>query len=64
MIIIPWPLRSDIPDEDICNWLEDLINVNLGESIFEFSSGTGYGPDELRFHREEDALAFKLRFGL
>jgi hypothetical protein len=59
MIKVEWPMASLIDDSGVCDWLEDLVGKCPGEIIFELHNGT-----EILFTREEDAIAFKLRFGL
>jgi len=59
MIKVIWPKASILNDIEVCDWLEKLVDECPGELIFEFRD-----PDELHFSKEEDAIAFKLRFGL
>lgn len=61
MIKVTWPLTpSPSDDDEINDWLEDLVKCQPGESIFELNASR----TELHFYREEDAIAFKLKFGL
>jgi hypothetical protein len=59
MIKVHWPKATINNDIEVCDWLGDLVADQPGEIIFEFRD-----PDELYFTREDDAIAFKLKFGL
>ena len=52
---------ADESDSEVVDWLDNLIKSNASDKaiIFEFKH-----PDMLYFTREEDAIAFKLKFGL
>lgn len=60
MIKVNWPLNGTgfIGDLIICDWLENLVETSKGEMVFELKDRT-----EIYFYNEEDAMAFKLRFG-
>lgn len=60
MIKIYWPEDSNISDADVCDWLADLVSMYPKEMVFEFERKFNY----IHFFREEDAMAFRLRFGL
>ena len=55
MIIVDWPLDLEVSDETIMTWLEE--NVDIPDYRLTESS---YG---IIFDRDEDYVAFKLRFG-
>ena len=58
MIKVVWPLDWPQDDVEVCDWLNELVEQSPGELTFEFKSPC------LFFKREEDAIAFKLKFGL
>ena len=61
MTEVYWPMRAwPLNNIEICDWLEDLTKLDPKAKIFELSKS----KDRIFFEREEDALAFKLRFGL
>lgn len=61
MIKIQWPLTPSMSDDDpMCDWLEDLVKRSPKESIFELNASR----TEIHFFKEEDAIAFRLKFGL
>jgi hypothetical protein len=57
MIKVLWPLASMDQDNEVCDWLEELVEQSPGEIVFEFRDST-----VLFFKKDEDAVAFKLRF--
>lgn len=59
MIKVYWPMDDKIPDSIICEWLDDLIKQSPDKVTFEL-----HGDQTLYFVREDDAIAFKLKFGL
>lgn len=52
-------MDDKIPDSIICDWLDDLIKQSPDKVTFEL-----HGDQTLYFVREDDAIAFKLKFGL
>lgn len=58
MIEVKWPLDWPQGDAEVCDWLEDLVKQSPKEMVFVYSNSS------ISFMREEDAIAFKLRFGL
>lgn len=65
MIEVKWPLDLPQGDNEICDWLGDLVKQYPGECVFEYKSGLGSVDQcKLCFTREEDAIAFKLKFGI
>ena len=59
MIKVDWPMGALVDDMVVCNWLDDLVADDPRQLVFEFRH-----PDEIYFAREDDAVAFRLRFGL
>ena len=59
MIKVSWPMASMLDDNEVCHWLGELVANDPKQMVFEFRH-----PDEIYFAREDDAIAFKLRFGL
>jgi len=59
MTNVKWPMGSLVDDSEVCDWLEVLVNLSPESFTFDFD-----GQDILSFVREEDATAFRLRFGL
>lgn len=59
-IKVPWSMDWPQGDVEVCDWLEELVKQSPGEFIFEYRAS----DQCLHFGREEDAIAFKLRFGL
>jgi len=60
MIRVEWPMDWPQGDVEVCDWLEELVNQSPKECVFEYRASDHC----LYFGREEDALAFKLKFGL
>jgi hypothetical protein len=61
MTKVKWPIYNvKVPDSAVCDWLEDLVKQSPGELVFT------YAGDEtiLNFVREDDAVAFRLKFGI
>jgi hypothetical protein len=58
--VVKWPMECKIDDLDICDWLQVIVDQNPKEIVFK------YVHDDccIHFIREEDAVAFKLKFGL
>jgi len=52
-------MASMLDDNEVCHWLGELVANDSKQMVFEFRH-----PDEIYFAREDDAIAFKLRFGL
>jgi len=52
-------MASILDDNEVCHWLGELVADDPKQMVFEFRH-----PDEIYFAREDDAIAFKLRFGL
>lgn len=59
MIQVEWPLDWDIDDDVVCDWLDGLVKLQPDTLTFEL----GADKDKIYFAREEDAIAFKLKFG-
>jgi hypothetical protein len=59
MIKIYWPMDDKIPDSVVCDWLDELTKQTPGEMVFELRN-----DQILYFVRDEDAVAFRLKFGL
>lgn len=57
-IKVMWPLTAD-NDDEVCDWLEDLTKNNPTEIVFELRNKT-----TIYFAREDDAIAFRLKFRL
>jgi hypothetical protein len=51
-----WP-QGDV---EVCDWLEELVKQTPKEHVFEYRAS----DSSIYFRREDDAIAFKLRFGL
>jgi hypothetical protein len=65
MIGVKWPMDWPQGDAEVCDWLEELVKQSPGVYVFEYKSGCGIINEcQLYFEREEDAIAFKLRFGV
>lgn len=60
MIRVPWPLNWPQGDAEVCDWLEEMVNASPRETVFEYKQG----DHALHFVREEDAIAFRLKFGV
>ena len=62
MIKVNWPLitRNRVDDDIVCDWLEHLVNLNKEKAVFELSKDY----DAIYFYNEDDAVAFRLKFGL
>lgn len=60
MIKVIWPVNSVDNDNEACDWLEELVKDTPGKTVFELGSVS----TEIYFAREDDAIAFRLRFGL
>lgn len=63
MIKVNWPMlptKTLNDDCEVCDWLEDLVNQDKTKMVFELREGS----TEIYFFNEEDATAFRLRFGL
>ena len=61
MIPVIWPKTGKWRDIDnqVCDWLYELTINNPGEFIYQYRSESEF----IYFVKEEDAVAFKLRFG-
>jgi hypothetical protein len=61
MTKVKWPIYEiKVPDSAVCDWLEELVKQYPGELVFTYA-----GDDTtLHFVREDDAIAFRLKFGL
>lgn len=59
MIKVAWPMDWPQGDGEVCDWLEELVKQSPKEIVFEYRASDSC----LHFSREEDAIAFKLRFG-
>jgi hypothetical protein len=59
MTEVIWPMGSLIDDCEVCDWLQALVDLSPETLTFEL-----YDHYTLRFAREDDAIAFKLRFCL
>lgn len=55
-----WNMDWPQGDAEVCDWLEELVNQFPGELIFEYRASDHC----IHFGREEDAIAFRLKFGL
>jgi hypothetical protein len=78
MVIVNVPLTENIPYDDMCEWIEnnnDLVSVLAGPSIVTYYiDGKPVPPHAMRsgksifngllFGDEQDAVYFKLKFGL
>jgi len=60
MIEVKWPLNWPQGDTEVCDWLEELVKQSPKELVFEYI----HSNSSISFMREEDAIAFKLRFGI
>lgn len=51
-----WP-QGDV---EVCDWLEELVKQTPREYVFEYRAS----DSSIYFRREEDAIAFRLKFGI
>jgi hypothetical protein len=59
MTNVKWPRGSIVDDFEVCDWLEALVNLFPESFTFDFD-----GQEIISFVREDDAIAFRLKFGL
>jgi hypothetical protein len=60
MTKVKWPMNDKVPDSVVCDWLEDLVEQSPGELVFTYATA----ETTLCFVREDDAVAFRLKFGI
>lgn len=60
MIKVRWRMNTPISDSEVCDWLEELVNQNRKEPVFELDDSHTI----ISFYSLEDAVAFRLRFGI
>ena len=59
MIRVFWPMDDKVPDSAVCEWLDELVKQSPNKLTFEL-----HDDQVLYFAREDDAIAFRLKFGL
>ena len=59
MTEVRWPFEWD-NDDEVLEWLENLVSLDKRTHVFTLANDRV----TIKFVREEDAIAFKLRFGI
>jgi len=59
MIKVAWPMDWPQGDAEVCEWLAELVMQSPGEDVYAYNVSDSC----LHFEREEDAIAFKLKYG-